>query len=132
MLPSKMFFDHFFDDFESPRGLDKMMKCDIYEKSGNYVIEMDIPGFKKEDITMELDDGYLKISAEKKSDDEVDNDKKYIHRERHSYAKCERQFYVGNISEDSIKAKFNNGILEISVPKEIDQNKTKKTIMIED
>ena len=132
MLPSKMFFDHFFDDLESPKGFDKMMKCDIYEKEGNYIIEMDVPGFKKEDINMELEDGYLRISAEKKSDEEDASDKKYVRRERHSYSKCERQFYVGNVSEDNIKAKFNNGILEISVPKDDNKKETKKTIMIED
>ena len=131
MLPSKIFFDSFFDDLDSPKGLEKMMKCDIYEKEGNYIIEMDVPGFKKEDINMELEDGYLRISAEKKSDEE-ESDKKYVRRERHSYSKCERQFYVGNVSEESIKAKFNNGTLEISVPKEEDKKETKKTIMIED
>ena len=70
VLPSRVFFDNFFDDFDSPRKLDKLMKCDIYEEDNNYIIEMDVPGFKKEDINMELDDGYLKISAEKKSDSE--------------------------------------------------------------
>lgn len=132
MLPSKVFFDNFFDDFESPKRLDKMMKCDIYEKDGNYVIEMDVPGYKKEDINMELEDGYLKISAEKKSDEEEKDSKKYVRRERHCYSRCERQFYVGNISEDDIKAKFNNGILEISVPKEEEKKESKKVIMIED
>ena len=109
-----------------------MMKCDIYEKDGNYVIEMDVPGYKKEDINMELEDGYLKISAEKKSDEEEKDSKKYVRRERHCYSRCERQFYVGNISEDDIKAKFNNGILEISVPKEEEKKESKKVIMIED
>lgn len=130
MLPSKMFFDHFFDDLDSPKGFDKMMKCDIYEKEENYIIEMDIPGFNKEDISMELENGYLRISAEK--NEEENSDKKYVRRERHSYSKCERQFYVGNVKEENIKAKFKNGILEISVPKEEDKKETKKTIMIED
>ena len=85
MLPSRIFFDNFFDDFEPPKKLDKMMKCDIYEEDNNYVIEMDVPGFKKEDINMELDDGYLKISAEKKSDSEEKDGKKYVRRERHCY-----------------------------------------------
>ena len=102
MLPSRVFFDNFFDDFESPKKLDKMMKCDIYEEDNNYVIEMDVPGFKKEDINMELDDGYLKISAEKKSDNEEKDGKKYVRRERHCYSKCERQFYVGNIKDEDI------------------------------
>lgn len=132
MLPSRVFFDNFFDDFESPKKLDKMMKCDIYEEDNNYVIEMDVPGFKKEDINMELDDGYLKISAEKKSDNEEKDGKKYVRRERHCYSKCERQFYVGNIKDADIKAKFKDGILKISVPKEEEKKETKKVIMIED
>ena len=94
------------------------MKCDIYEEDNNYVTEMDVPGFKKEDINMELEDGYLKISAEKKSDSEEKDGKKYVRRERHCYSKCERQFYVGNIKDEDIKAKFKDGILKISVPKE--------------
>ena len=132
MLPSRVFFDNFFDDFESPKKLDKMMKCDIYEEDNNYIIEMDVPGFKKEDINMELDDGYLKISAEKKSDSEEKDGKKYVRRERHCYSKCERQFYVGNIKDEDIKAKFKDGILKISVPKEEEKKETKKVIMIED
>ena len=132
MLPSRVFFDNFFDDCESPKKLDKMMKCDIYEEDNNYVIEMDVPGFKKEDINMELDDGYLKISAEKKSDSEEKDGKKYVRRERHCYSKCERQFYVGNIKDEDIKAKFKDGILKISVPKEEEKKETKKVIMIED
>ena len=131
MLPSRVFFDNFFDDFEPPKKLDKLMKCDIYEEGNNYIIEMDVPGFKKEDINMELEDGYLKISVEKK-DDQEDNDKKYVRRERHSYTKCQREFYIGNISEELIKAKFNDGILKISVPKEEDKKETKKIINIED
>ncbi len=132
MLPSRVFFDNFFDEIESPKKLDKMMKCDIYEEDNNYVIEMDVPGFKKEDINMELDDGYLKISAEKKSDSEEKDGKKYVRRERHCYSKCERQFYVGNIKDEDIKAKFKDGILKISVPKEEEKKETKKVIMIED
>ena len=132
MLPSRIFFDDFFDDFQPPKKLDKLMKCDIYEKENKYVIEMDVPGFKKEDINMELEDGYLKISVEKKSDEKETEDKKYIRRERHSYTKCERQFYVGNVNEDEIKAKFSDGILEISVPKEEAKKDNKKIISIED
>ncbi len=132
MLPSRIFFDNFFDDFEPPKKFDKMMKCDIYEKEGKYIIEMDVPGFKKEDINMELDEGYLKISIEKKSESNEKDDKKYLRRERHSYTKCERSFYVGNIPEDQIKAKFTDGILKISVPKEEVKKENKKVIMIED
>lgn len=131
MLPSRVFFDHFFDDFDSSKELHKLMKCDIYTKDDHYVFEMDIPGAKKEDIAMELENGYLKVSIENKSDN-YDQDREYIHRERHSYTKCQRQFYVGDVSEDLIKAKFKDGILTILVPKVEDKNIQKKTIMIED
>ena len=132
MLPSRIFFDNFFDDFEPPKKFDKMMKCDIYEKDGKYILEMDVPGFKKEDINMELENGYLKVSAEKTLDSDEKENKKYVRRERHSFTKCERSFYVGYVSEEDIKAKFKNGILEISVPKEEKKKEDKKIIMIED
>ena len=132
MLPSRVFFDNFFDEFDSTKNVDKMMKCDIYEIEGKYVIEMDVPGFKKENINMELEDGYLKISVENQFCDEEKENKKYVRRERQCYARYERQFYIGNISENDIKAKFSNGILEVSIPKEEEKNNTKKVIMIED
>lgn len=128
MLPGKLFFDDFFDDLEPKKG-NKMMRCDIYEKDGKYNIELDVPGFKKDDIEISLDNGYLKISAEKSFDKE-DTDKKYIHRERHSYQKCDREFYVGNINEEDIKAEFNNGTLNIVVPKQ-ETKETKKLINID-
>ena len=108
------------------------MKCDIYEKEGNYIIEMDIPGYEKEDINMELENGYLKIQASKKEDSVEDKEKKYVRRERHVVSKCERSFYVGDITEDRVKAKFKNGILEVTVPIEEEKKEVKKTIMIED
>lgn len=127
MLPSKIFFDNFFDDFE-PKKIDKLMKCDIYEKDGKYNLEIDIPGFKKEDIKLELENGYLKIEVEKESHD--NEDKKYVRRERQSYTKCSREFYVGDISEEDIKAEFNNGILTVIIPKE-EKRENKKIINID-
>lgn len=115
MLPSKLFFDNFFDDFDASKKLDKMMKCDIYEKDGNYNIEMDLPGFKKDNINLDYKDGYLKVSA--MNETEENDDKKYIRRER-SISRCERDFYVGDIDESLIKASFKDGILTITVPKE--------------
>lgn len=109
------------------------MKCDIYEREGNYIIEMDVPGYTKEDINMELENGYLKIAIEKSDDEVLNEEKKYVRRERHTFTKCERSFYVGDISEEEIKAKFKNGVLEITVPKEKEEQKeTKKIIAIED
>ena len=128
MLPGKLFFNDFFDDLE-PKKDNKLMRCDIYEKKGRYNIELDVPGFNKDDIEISLDNGYLKISAEKHFDEESD-DKKYIHRERHSYQKCDREFYVGNIDQEDIKAEFKNGTLTISVPKEEKEN-SKKLISID-
>lgn len=132
MLPSRIFFDSFFDDLEPWGKMDKMLKCDIYEEEGQYILEMDAPGFKKEDIHMELENGYLKISAEKTMDTKEKDEKKYLRQERQSTTRCERQFYVGEVSEDDIKAQFKNNILKISIPKEVEKQESKKVIMIED
>lgn len=126
LIPRKYFLDDLFDDFDIKNTTN--MKCDIYEKEGNYYIEMDIPGFKKEDITIDCDKGYLTISATHEENDE-DEGKNYIKRER-SYGSYQRQFYIGNVSEDLIKAEFNNGILKIVVPKE-EEVSTKKKIEID-
>lgn len=129
MLPSRIFFDNFFDDLESPKKVNNMMKCDIYETEKEYHIEMDTPGFKKEEIKMELSNGYLTITAEKQKNSN-DSDKKYIRRER-VYAKEMRQFYVGDIDETLVKAEFKDGMLLVSVPKESKEKETKKIINID-
>lgn len=126
MLPRRM-FDDFLDGFE-PVNTQRNMLCDIYEDDKNYHIEMDVPGFLKEDIKIECNKGNLKITAEKHSDEK--ENKKYVHRERKSYEKCERSFYLGNINEDDIKAEFKDGILKITVPKE-EEKETKKMINID-
>ena len=85
---------------------------------------MDIPGFDKNDISVEAKDGYLTIKAEKNDEvNEEDNDKNYIRRER-SYGKYERSFYLGDLDQDKINAEFKNGMLKIIVPKkEAKENK---------
>ncbi|MDD6255693.1 MAG: Hsp20/alpha crystallin family protein [Eubacteriales bacterium] len=96
-----------------------IMKTDIKEKDGLYLLTMDLPGFRKEDIKAELKDGYLTITAEKNSEDEnkEDNEGWVVH-ERHS-GSCSRTFYVGdNITENDIKAAFKDGTLNLSFPKE--------------
>lgn len=133
MLPSRIFFDDFMDDLDIPRDkkFDKLMKCDIYEKDNNFVIEMDVPGFKKEDIKMELSNGYLNISAEHHIDDKDEDKKKhYIRRERKVDERCERSFYVGDVDEKSVEAEFKNGALLITVPKEEKEKNNKKLISI--
>lgn len=124
MLPSRLFYDTFLDEMPSMKG----MQCDIYEKDNNYHIEMDVPGYKKDEIKIECHKGTLTITAEKNiENEEKDEDKKYIRQER-KYGKIERSFYLGDIEEENIHAKFENGILEIIVPekKEIER----KTIEI--
>lgn len=120
MLPSRIFFDDVFDDIK----IDDKMKCDIYEKDNIYNVEVDIPGISKEEIKIEFSRGTLTITAETKKE-EVDNSKKYLHRERKTYGKLQRSFYLGDIDEDNIKASFNNGILKIEVPKKIEENNKK-------
>ena len=117
-----MFDDMFRDSFFTNSSTTKVMRTDIQEKDNNYVIEMDLPGYDKEDVKAQLKDGYLTISAEKNtSKDEKDEKGNYIRKERYS-GKCSRSFYVGeNVKEEDIKASFKNGILELTFPKEIEK-----------
>ena len=127
MLPSRLFFDSLLDDYEDNR-FKKSMKCDIFEKDGNYNVVMDIPGFKKEDINIECDNGVIKISCEKKEEVNEEDDKKYIRKER-VYEKCERSFNFGDIKEDEIEAEFTDGTLKLVIPKQ-EKVDTKKSIEI--
>ena len=126
LVPRNYFLDDVFNDFMTPNT--NTMKCDVYEKDGNYNIEVDIPGFRKEDIKVESKDGYLTITAEKK-EDEIEEKKNYICHER-KYGKFERSFYLGELRTDDITAKFENGILKIKVPK-VEESENKKLIEIE-
>ena len=112
-----------------------MMKTDIKELESGYELEMDLPGFTKDEITAELKDGYLTISASKGLDkDEQEKETgKYIRRERYAGA-CQRSFYVGeDITEQDIKAEFKHGILKLFVPKKEAKPavETKKYVTIE-
>lgn len=114
--------NNIFDDlFNAPfftRNEANMMKTDIKEHDGGYELTVDLPGVKKEDIKAELNDGYLTISAENNTNkDEKDENGKYICRERYS-GSYSRSFYVGDaITEEDIKAKFENGTLKLDIPK---------------
>ena len=123
MLPSEVFFNNFLDSMDN----DKKMQCNIYEKDNNINIEMDIPGFNKEDINIEINKGNLVVTAEK--NEEENEDKKYLRRERKFYGKYQRSFYLGEIDEENIEASFENGILKISIPKKTEEE-TKKLIEI--
>ena len=126
LIPRKFYLDDIFNDFMVPER-SNVGKCDIYEKDNKYFIEMDIPGFKKEEIKINLENNYLTITAEKKANNE-DSSKKYIRRER-SYSKFERQIYLGDADEENIDAEYKDGTLNIIVPK-IEENKTKKYIEV--
>ncbi len=138
-VPSKSvgigLFDDFFDtpffgrrDFSSA-----MMRTDVQEKDGNYILDMDLPGFSREDIKAELEDGYLTIRAEKSGGKAQESHGNYIFKERYS-GTCQRSFYVGDaLQQEDIKAAYKDGILRLVFPKlprrEIEEKK--KYIAIE-
>ena len=132
LLPSifgENLFDDFMDDFGYPAfpDVDKalygknarnIMKTDVKEKDDSFEVDIDLPGFKKDEITMHLEDGYLTVSAAKGLDkDEKNEEGTYVRRERYA-GSMSRSFYVGDeITEEDIHPKYENGILSFSVPK---------------
>ena len=125
IIPRKFYLDDIFDNFVTTNRND--MKCDIYEKDGNYHIEMDVPGYNKNDITIEAKDGYLTITAEKKEEENIE-EKNYIKRER-IYGKYQRSFYLGDLDTDNVEASFTDGTLKVVIPKK-EQIDNKKVIEI--
>ena len=111
-----------------------MMKTDIKDTDQGYEITMNIPGVKKENVQAELKDGYLTINATtNSSNDEQDENGRYIRRERH-YGSCSRSFYVGDeVTQDEIKARFEDGTLKMLIPKKEEKPavEDKKYITIE-
>ena len=152
MLPSifgENLFDDFFDDFDSfdramermTRGADralygkkarKLMKTDVRETGDTYELDIDLPGFAKDEIDVKVNNGYLTISASKGLDrDDKDKKGNYIRRERYAGA-CQRSFYVGDVSTGDIHAKYEDGILKLSVPKaDVKKLESHNTIAIE-
>ncbi len=138
-------FDEFFDDFPTPRefrNIDRRlygknaareMKTDVHEHEDHYEVDIDLPGFKKEEITLSLENGYLTVNAAKGLDKDQTNKKgKIIRQERYAGA-LQRSFYVGDaLTETDITARFENGVLSLNVPKrEARKLPEKKVIMIE-
>lgn len=132
MLPT-IFGENLFDDFmddafernffggRNPlygKHSKNLMKTDVKETETGYELDIDLPGFKKDEISAHLEDGYLTVSAAKGVDkDEKDNEGRYIRRERYN-GSMTRSFYVGNaVTEEDIKAKYEDGILSLSIPK---------------
>ena len=110
-----------------------LMKTDIKEKDDCYELEMDLPGFKKEEIQVSLEDGVLTVSAEKGLDQDEQEKKsgRYIRRERYAGA-CQRSFYVGDdVSQEDIRGEFKHGILKLFIPKKKAEVPEKKYISIE-
>ena len=139
LLPRRNYnlFDEFFDNDFWGKGFDKFeapsMKTDVKDVDGNYELSIELPGFNKEDITASLKDGYLTVSAKhEENDDKKDENDKYIRRERR-FGSCKRSFFVGEaITEEDIKASYNNGILKLTLSKEKESlPQPPKTIAIE-
>ena len=131
-------FDNFFDNnFFSGRNPlygkheKDIMKTDVREKDGNYEVFVDLPGFKKEDVTLNLENGYLTITAEKGLEKVEDEKGSYVRKERWS-GSCSRSFYLGDgVRAEDIKAKMEDGILTLTFPKEVKKLPEKNTILIE-
>ncbi len=133
---NKGFIDDVFDDdfFVDSKSRKAIGNTDIKELEDKYELEVELPGFTKEDIKAEVNNGYLVISAaHNENKEEKNSEGRYIRKERYT-GQCMRSFYVGNhLNEEDIKAKFENGILKLEVPKKEAQPKVeeKKYIQIE-
>ncbi len=137
MLMPDLFGENMLDDFFGmpvSGSSHEMMSTDVKETEDGYEVIMNLPGFTKEDVKGEVKDGYLTISASTSSNkDEKDEDGKYIRRERYS-GSCSRSFYVGeNVTQEDIKAKFEDGTLQLTIPKKEPEKKVeeKRYIAIE-
>ena len=149
MLPAifnENLFDNFFnDDFYMPsvfggkndplygKHAKNVMKTDVRETENSYELDIDLPGFKKEDVSLKLDGGYLTISASKglEKDEKENKDGKYIRRERYE-GQCSRSFYVGDgVRPEDVNASFEDGILKIAMPKAVQPERPNNRIAIQ-
>ena len=122
-----LFNDPFFDNHES-----KVMRTDIKEHDDCYDIIIDLPGYEKEDIKVDIDNGYLTVCATMNKDNEEKSKGKFVRRERY-FGECSRSFYVGDdIEVEDVKGSFKNGTLKLEIPKvEEKEKETKKYINID-
>ena len=122
MLLPKVFMDDFFNDDFMPRVRDasrsnEWLKTDIIEKEDKYELAVNLPGFQKENVKISLDEGYLTINASTNNEKKDEEEGKVIRRERFQ-GSCQRSFYVGDqVTKEDISAKFDNGVLHLTVPK---------------
>ena len=124
-------FDDVFDSFFKPMFYEEKfntMKTDIKENENSYLMDIEIPGFDKKDINVSLENGYLTISAQKKECDEGKKEN-YLRRERS--CSVSRSYYVGDVKEESVKAKYESGVLTVEIPKEQPKTPTAKLINID-
>lgn len=124
LIPRNNFdlFDDVFNDQFFKGNENKMMKTDIRESENSYTIDVDLPGYTKDNIKVDITDGYLNINAKMEENDDKEEKGKFIRRERF-FGECSRSFYIGDdISEEDIKASFKNGILSLEIPK-VDETK---------
>ena len=148
MMPS-IFGENLFDDFDSwfdapvekrffgkknplyGKHAKNLMKTDVQESDDSYIMEMDLPGFSKDEVKVSLKDGYLTVKAAKGLDEESEKkNTKYIRKERYD-GECERSFYVGDVKESDIKGEFKHGILTLTIPKVQPQKEVDTTKYIE-
>ncbi|MCI7768916.1 MAG: Hsp20 family protein [Christensenellaceae bacterium] len=115
-------FSAMMDNFMRPMYDGDIMRTDVKENDKEYILDIEVPGYDKNNISVNYEDGYITVSArkEEKSDEEKNG---YIRQERSS--SCSRSYYVGDVEEESIKAKYDNGVLALYIPKQ--QDKTQKT-----
>ena len=126
-----LFGDFFGGDDLFSRRESSIMKTDIKEKKDKYLIEVDLPGYEKENINLELKNGYLEVSAKIEKEQNNEENEKFIHKERF-FGSCSRNFYVGDqIVEEDIHAEFKNGILRISIPKKEERKELPESKHIE-
>ena len=128
LIPRSFYLDDIFDEI-GRNTKTFAMKCDVYEKDGNYNVIMDIPGFDKKDIKIECEEGVLVVTAEKNNEVNEEEDRRYIRRER-VYGKVSRTFNFADIDEENIKAEFVNGMLKLTIPK-TEKVASKKVISID-
>ena len=107
------FWDNFFSPAEQHSHNGRMLSTDIEEKEDSYVVNVDVPGAKKEDINVDLENGYLTIGVQEKEEKE---DKKYLHHERF-FGSYSRTFYLGEVDKENVSASLDNGVLTIVLPK---------------
>lgn len=136
MLLSNVFSDMFSDFFPMTTGTQAdtvtrangLMSCDVYEYDDHYTIDMDLAGFRKEDIACELKDGYLTIKAVRNTKDAQKNDGGRVIRSERFMGTCQRTFYVGEqIERENVSAAFEDGVLKLSIPKIVEQPRVEES-----